>query len=100
MANANPQYTYYTVTAFNIKVPNTIKRSLTTLQISQFVIGAVYASLHSFVSYTVPVQVAVTKPAVHSPQAGEALTDFETQWQKVDCITTPSSTFAIWLNVF
>ncbi|KAK3939901.1 putative gns1 sur4 family protein [Diplogelasinospora grovesii] len=48
-------YTYYTVTAFNIRVPVFIKRTLTSLQITQFLVGASYAMSHSFVSYTVPV---------------------------------------------
>ncbi|SPO02744.1 related to FEN1 - fatty acid elongase [Cephalotrichum gorgonifer] len=52
-------YTYYTVTAFRIKVPVAIKRTLTTLQITQFVFGGSYAMIHSFVSYTIPVTVAV-----------------------------------------
>ncbi|KAH9898911.1 GNS1/SUR4 family-domain-containing protein [Xylariomycetidae sp. FL2044] len=52
-------YTYYTITAFNIRVPTIIKRTLTSLQISQFIIGASCAMAHSFVSYLVPVQVKV-----------------------------------------
>ncbi|OLN81827.1 Elongation of fatty acids protein sre1 [Colletotrichum chlorophyti] len=54
-------YTYYTITAFNIKVPMAIKRTLTTLQITQFLVGASYAMLHSFVSYTVPVTIYTAK---------------------------------------
>lgn len=77
-------YTYYTVTAFNIRVPTVVKRSLTSLQISQFIIGASAAMVHSFISYLVPVQ------------AG----DFGTKYQKVNCIDTTGQTFAIWLNVF
>ncbi|KAI1777631.1 GNS1/SUR4 family-domain-containing protein [Hypoxylon cercidicola] len=50
-------YTYFTVTAFNIRVPTFIKRTLTSLQISQFVIGASCAMIHSFISYLVPIQV-------------------------------------------
>ncbi|KAI2637295.1 GNS1/SUR4 family-domain-containing protein [Xylaria nigripes] len=77
-------YTYYTVTAFNIRVPTLVKRSLTSLQISQFVIGASVAMVHSFISYLVPVEAegSITK------------------YQKVDCIDTTGQTFAIWLNVF
>ena len=56
-------YTYYTVTAFSIRVPTAIKRTLTTLQITQFLVGASYAMVHSFVYYTVPVSVATTKQA-------------------------------------
>ncbi|KAI1393695.1 GNS1/SUR4 family-domain-containing protein [Hypoxylon trugodes] len=53
-------YTYFTVTAFNIRVPTIIKRSLTSLQISQFIIGASCAMIHSFISYLVPIQVKVS----------------------------------------
>lgn len=38
-------------------IPQALKRSLTTMQIIQFLVGATYATLHSFVSYTVTVQV-------------------------------------------
>ncbi|KAJ3567710.1 hypothetical protein NPX13_g6673 [Xylaria arbuscula] len=76
-------YTYYTVTAFNVRVPNGIKRSLTSLQISQFIIGGSAAMVHSFVSYLVPVE-------------GSGST---TKYQKVDCIHTTGQTFSIWLNV-
>ncbi|KAL3424778.1 gns1 sur4 family protein [Phlyctema vagabunda] len=50
-------YTYYTLTAFSVPIPNALKRSLTTMQIIQFLVGASYAALHSFVSYRIPVQV-------------------------------------------
>ncbi|KAI1186836.1 GNS1/SUR4 family-domain-containing protein [Nemania serpens] len=76
-------YTYYTITAFNIRVPTVIKRALTSLQISQFIIGASAAMVHSFISYLVPVQVAGSG----------------TKYQKINCIETTGKTFAIWLNV-
>jgi hypothetical protein len=41
-------------------VPQRIKRTLTTLQISQFIIGITFAALHLFVTYSVPVQVPYT----------------------------------------
>ncbi|KAL7626991.1 hypothetical protein AAE478_003767 [Parahypoxylon ruwenzoriense] len=53
-------YTYYTFTALNVRVPTAIKRSLTSLQISQFIIGACCAMVYSFVTYLVPVRVKVT----------------------------------------
>lgn len=53
------QYTYYTLSAFNIRVPIFIKRTLTSLQISQFIIGASYAMIHSFISYDVPVTTTI-----------------------------------------
>jgi hypothetical protein len=52
------QYTYYTVSALGFRVPNLVKRTLTTMQIMQFVLGSTFAALHLFVSYTVPVSVA------------------------------------------
>ncbi|KAF7948873.1 hypothetical protein EAE96_008055 [Botrytis aclada] len=50
-------YTYYTLTAFSVSIPQALKRSLTTMQIIQFLVGATYATIHSFISYTVTVQV-------------------------------------------
>lgn len=53
-------YTYYTITAFSIPVPNSIKRCITTMQIIQFLVGVSFASLHSFVYYTITVLVPNT----------------------------------------
>ncbi|KAI0025043.1 GNS1/SUR4 family-domain-containing protein [Xylariomycetidae sp. FL0641] len=77
-------YTYYTITAFNIRVPTAFKRTLTTLQISQFIIGASAAMVHSFISYLIPVQVKVPTAdaaaaassiasAAHATQTAESL---------------------------
>ncbi|KAH7389778.1 GNS1/SUR4 family-domain-containing protein [Pyrenochaeta sp. MPI-SDFR-AT-0127] len=51
-------YTYYTVSALGYRVPNVVKRTLTTLQITQFLVGSTFAAIHLFVSYTVPVSIA------------------------------------------
>ncbi|KAF2265161.1 hypothetical protein CC78DRAFT_207398 [Lojkania enalia] len=51
-------YTYYTISALGFRVPQAIKRTLTSLQILQFVVGATFAGIHLFVSYTIPVSVA------------------------------------------
>ncbi|RFU31027.1 hypothetical protein B7463_g5316, partial [Scytalidium lignicola] len=59
-------YTYYTLTAFSVYIPQSLKRSLTTMQILQFVVGASYAAIHSFVYYTIPVQVSVLEPTLSS----------------------------------
>ncbi|KAE9988678.1 hypothetical protein EG328_008695 [Venturia inaequalis] len=48
-------YVYYTLSAVGIRVPQRIKRTLTTMQISQFIIGITFAAMHLFVTYTVPV---------------------------------------------
>ncbi|CAI7574079.1 unnamed protein product [Penicillium pancosmium] len=47
-------YTYYTFTALRIRVPGVIKRSLTTMQITQFVLGTNMAAAYLFVHYTIP----------------------------------------------
>ena len=39
-------------------MPNFVKRTLTTMQITQFLVGASFAAVHLLVSYTVPVSVA------------------------------------------
>ncbi|KAJ9297182.1 hypothetical protein DTO271G3_4475 [Paecilomyces variotii] len=57
-------YTYYTLTALSIRVPNRVKRSLTTMQITQFVIGTAMAAIHLFISYDIP----VTVPTILSPR--------------------------------
>ncbi|KAI5198825.1 hypothetical protein AUEXF2481DRAFT_37146 [Aureobasidium subglaciale EXF-2481] len=51
-------YTYFTLSAINIRVPNTLKRTLTTMQITQFLFGASYAAIHLFVKYDIPVATA------------------------------------------
>jgi hypothetical protein len=50
-------YTYYTLTALSIRVPTAIKRTLTTLQITQFIVGASFAAAHLFIAYDIPVSV-------------------------------------------
>lgn len=39
-------------------MPNFVKRTLTTMQITQFLVGATFAAVHLLVSYTVPVSIA------------------------------------------
>ena len=51
------QYTFYFCTALGVRVPKRLKQILTTMQISQFVIGATYAFAHLFVAYRIPVSV-------------------------------------------
>ncbi|GAB7361824.1 hypothetical protein MBLNU230_g1866t1 [Neophaeotheca triangularis] len=49
-------YTYFTLSALGYRVPQTIKRTLTSMQIAQFVFGASYAALHLFIQYDIPIQ--------------------------------------------
>ena len=94
------------MTAFNIRVPLIIKRSLTTLQITQLLVGATYAMLHSFVSYSVPVATSSTKgvPATASVLAGNGTVPSASikhgmTYKTAPCISNNGATFAVWLNV-
>ncbi|KAF2083949.1 hypothetical protein K490DRAFT_76184 [Saccharata proteae CBS 121410] len=53
-------YTYYTIAALGIRVPQRVKRTLTTMQIMQFLVGATFAAAHLCISYTVPVSTPYT----------------------------------------
>ncbi|KAI5465842.1 GNS1/SUR4 family-domain-containing protein [Mariannaea sp. PMI_226] len=66
-------YFYYTLTAFSIKVPTPIKRTLTSMQITQFLVGASYAMVHSFVAYTVPVTVTRVDAAVEPAAPSDSI---------------------------
>lgn len=81
-------YTYYTLTALKVSVPQVLKRSITSLQISQFLVGGSVATIHSFIAYTVPVKVKSAETGL-----------YETQYQGAHCITTSGSTFATWFNI-
>lgn len=48
------QYTYFALTALNRPVPSSVKRTLTSLQIAQFLFGASYAAAHLFIRYDIP----------------------------------------------
>lgn len=66
------QYTYYTIAALGFRVPQPVKRSLTTMQIAQFVIGVNFAAIHLFASYTVPVSTPYTLVHTVTSAAAEA----------------------------
>ncbi|KUJ08842.1 uncharacterized protein LY89DRAFT_741678 [Mollisia scopiformis] len=85
-------YTYYTLTALSVPIPQTLKKSLTTMQIIQFLVGASYAAIHSFIAYIIPIQVP-------SPKGSPAALKHHTAYQTVSCINTSGETFAIWFNV-
>ncbi|GMG11233.1 unnamed protein product [Aspergillus oryzae] len=51
------QYLYYTLTTLTIKVPVFMKRTLTRLQIAQFVLGGLASWLYVFISYNNPINV-------------------------------------------
>lgn len=105
------QYTYYTVTAFKIPVPMFVKRTLTSMQITQFLVGASCAMVHSFINYTIPVisasetvapasASAVANGSLAAGAAGVLNSVKGTYVRRtMACITSSGPTFAIWLNV-
>lgn len=113
------QYTYYTLTAFSVKVPVAVKRSLTTMQITQFLVGASVTMLHSFLSYVIPVSstrsagahaslpagtlrpgaLGSLKQLVFGADTAAASAEHVTTYTVQPCIMTSAETFAIWLNV-
>lgn len=115
-ANAS-QYTYYTVTAFSIRVPVFIKRSLTSMQITQFLVGASLAMCHSFVYYFAPAIAASASPSTPAAASASArallfgsgadsgrrvktvVGDRDETYVSQPCIVSSGETFAIWLNV-
>lgn len=82
-------YVYYTLTALSIKVPTPIKRTLTTMQITQFLVGGLSALLHSFFSYSAPITV----------KSSDAKAATETRYLTQPCIMTTGENWAIWLIV-
>ncbi|CAL5867041.1 uncharacterized protein PFLUO_LOCUS1253 [Penicillium psychrofluorescens] len=110
-------YTYYTLTALRVRVPQAVKRSLTTMQITQFVLGTNMAAAYLFVHYTIPYpsggsalrHLSKATTAASSPSAeasagswwkriGQASPSGYTQ-QMVTCMDTTGQAFATWLNI-
>ncbi|KAL4934562.1 elongation of very long chain fatty acids protein [Aspergillus undulatus] len=122
-------YTYYTITAFRIRVPTIVKRSLTSMQITQFILGSTMAASYLFVYYSLPpVRLA---PAAYASAGAAAASGLS--WVKqfafraagaegiaenvghpgnnespqeivqpgplLSCMDTSGQGFAIWLNV-
>jgi hypothetical protein len=102
------------VTAFNIRVPVFIKRTLTSMQITQFLVGGSGAMIHSFLNYNIPVisSSQTDAPASSASAAanngsvvaatGSLLDTVKGTFaqQNMPCITSSGQTFAVWLNVF
>lgn len=75
-------YFYFSLSCLKIRVPNFFKRILTTMQITQFIVGGSIAILHSFVWI-------VDTSHVISPD--------NLKW--VSCISTPDQALPILINV-
>ncbi|KAI9924236.1 hypothetical protein MW887_007186 [Aspergillus wentii] len=58
-------YSYFTIHSLGVSVPMSIKRSLTTIQIAQFLTGFVWGYSYLFVKYHVPLDITA-QPVDHS----------------------------------
>lgn len=102
------------MTAFSIRVPVFIKRSLTSMQITQFLVGASLAMCHSFIYYFAPARSATntadpatTVESVHALLFGsgaaarrvKTVVSDDASYVSQPCIVSSGETFAIWLNV-
>ncbi|KAL9111628.1 MAG: hypothetical protein Q9227_003901 [Pyrenula ochraceoflavens] len=87
-------YTYYTLSALGFKVPMVIKRTLTTLQIAQFVVGATFAFSHLFVAYSIPVSV----PYIESWSEIPAAVSSDISSVASAATATASASFGSWLK--
>ncbi|KAI5307147.1 putative serine/threonine protein phosphatase [Ascosphaera pollenicola] len=65
-------YTYYTLTAFHVPVPIRVKRSLTTMQIMQFILGTAFAASYLCIKYTIPIIQPVSADPLHASTAPAA----------------------------
>jgi hypothetical protein len=95
-------------------VPVFIKRTLTSMQITQFLVGGSGAMIHSFLNYNIPVisSSQTDAPASSASAAanngsvvaatGSLLDTVKGTFaqQNMPCITSSGQTFAVWLNVF
>ncbi|KAK8204368.1 hypothetical protein M8818_005097 [Zalaria obscura] len=94
-------YTYFTLAALRIRVPVAIKRTLTTMQIAQFLFGASFAAAHLFVKYDVPVSTAYTiLHPISSLSSAISSTAAKLSTTATDAATSPTASFGAALKRF
>ena len=91
------------MTALRIRVPGIVKRTLTSMQITQFLFGTTMAAAYLFVSYTIPTEPNTAAAAATSwlKKVGAIATDPSTTHhpQMTHCLHSSGQGFAVWLNV-
>jgi hypothetical protein len=79
-----------------VRVPKSIKRFLTTLQIAQFIWGASYAAIHLFVQYDIPIATPYKVLATVSSVAASATSAVASATSEVSkVIESPAATASI-----
>lgn len=92
------QYTYYTFAALGVQVPQRIKRTLTTLQILQFLIGFTFAAGHLFVEYSVPVTMPYTVTSTITSIVSAASSAVSQAATEASSIAAGATPVAAWLK--
>ena len=92
------QYTYYTLSALSIKVPQRVKRTLTTMQIMQFLIGFTFAAAHLFVEYSVPVRTPYTITSTLTSIVSAASSAASNAATEVSSVAVAAAPVAAWLK--
>ncbi|MCJ1255906.1 hypothetical protein MMC24_003724 [Lignoscripta atroalba] len=87
-------YTYYALSALAIPVPPVVKRTITSLQIAQFVFGATYAVAHLFIAYSVP----VSTPYLFTHNISQALPAVTSSVSSAFTSATASAGVGSWLK--
>ncbi|KAK6837287.1 hypothetical protein RU639_001494 [Aspergillus parasiticus] len=89
-------YLYYSLTTLRIKVPVFVKRTLTRLQIAQFVLGGLASWLYVFISYDNPIDV----PLIATEDKSDSQTSVgrEVGSNAVPCMNNSGQVFALLLG--
>ncbi|KAF3317927.1 hypothetical protein TWF173_009748 [Orbilia oligospora] len=91
-------YTYYTLSAFKIRVPTPIKRLLTTMQITQFLVGGSGAAIQIFISYIPPTVLTDISDTIKE-NAGIDMHIGELNKEFVSCLSGGAEVWAVVTNV-
>ncbi|KAB8275172.1 ELO family [Aspergillus minisclerotigenes] len=89
-------YLYYSLTTLRIKVPVFMKRTLTRLQISQFVLGGLASWLYVFISYDNPINVPLV--ATEDKSNIQTSVGLEVGSNVVPCMNNSGQVFALVLG--
>ncbi|KAB8218053.1 ELO family [Aspergillus novoparasiticus] len=89
-------YLYYSFTTLRIKVPVFIKRTLTRLQIAQFVLGGLSSWLYVFISYDSPMDVPLV--ATEDKSDNQIYVGRDVGSNVVPCMNNSGQAFALLLS--
>jgi GNS1/SUR4 family len=98
-------YFYYTLSTLHIRVPNALKRTLTSLQITQFIVGGSFAALHLFVYFTPTTTLTASSTGAAPSSSASASVSYDGSSAHgkaagmVHCLSNPGEVWAVVANV-